>query len=314
MIAEKLEELARGKKISYLNQISNCMSEKYRGDRTARPVSTRDEVLVYAIVRMPATYCATRSALDATMKRAKMSEICSVLDVGGGTGASSLAVIERFENCKIDFLEREQEMIMMAKSLLSDFKGQINYIRGDILSYNPNKKYDLVIASYVLNELDKKNRQKALIKLLSLTKNLLLIIESGTPDDFALGEEDKQFLDGKIEMVAPCPSMKKCKLEQDYCNFSCRIDRSRLHKLVKGVESPFEDEKFSYHAYSFFKPTKSATRIIRKPIFNKKFIKVKTCSDEGISERVFTKTMGETYKKLRHQSVNDLIFEGEEND
>ena len=34
----------------------------------------------------------------------------------------------------------------------------------------------------------------------------------------------------------------------DWCHFTCRVARSRLHKLLKGGEAPYEDEKFAFLA------------------------------------------------------------------
>ena len=47
--------------------------------------------------------------------------------------------------------------------------------------------------------------------------------------------------------LAPCPHDAPCPLpEGDWCHFATRLARSRTHRLAKGAERGFEDEKFAY--------------------------------------------------------------------
>ena len=47
-----------------------------------------------------------------------------------------------------------------------------------------DQKADLVIASYVLNEIEEKTREQILEKLWQATNKILLIIEPGTPEGY----------------------------------------------------------------------------------------------------------------------------------
>ena len=55
------------------------------------------------------------------------------------------------------------------------------WLQRDLVKDNIEEKAELVIASYVLNEMKKDERMKVLEKLWNSTEKILLIIEPGTP-------------------------------------------------------------------------------------------------------------------------------------
>ena len=86
-------------------------------------------------------------------------------------------------------------------------------------------------------------------------------------------------LGGKI--IAPCMS-DECKLpKDDWCNFSCRVQRTKMHKELKGGNVPYEDEKYIYISATkeeFDK--KDNNRIIRHPMIYSGYVKLKVCNKE----------------------------------
>ena len=52
-------------------------------------------------------------------------------------------------------------------------------------------------------------------------------------------------------IVAPCSHQGECKIEEDdWCAFYTRVARSAIHRQAKKGELGYEDEKFSYMAFS----------------------------------------------------------------
>ena len=136
-----------------------------------------------------------------------------------------------------------------------DAPGNAVWKAGDIGSTELPER-DIVISSYVLNEMSPKQRAEAAVRLWEKTAELLLVIEPGTPAGFSGLMEIRSLLLSKGAFVAaPCVSCGDCPLpENDWCHFTVRVQRSRLHKLIKEADVPYEDEKFSYMAFVRKKP------------------------------------------------------------
>ena len=141
---------------------------------------------------------------------------------------------------------------------------------------------------------------------------MLLIIEPGTPESFKKMKKIREYLitcGGNV--IAPCIHNKKCELpENDWCQFTCRISRSKLHKVLKGGESPFEDEKFFYLAISKNKENstrKEFARVLRHPKIESGKITLKLCDNDGIKEKMITKKSKELFKRARKIESGDLI-------
>ena len=75
-----------------------------------------------------------------------------------------------------------------------------------------------------------------------------MIVEPGTTAGYrrVLAARDAVIAAGG-STLAPCPHDASCPLpDGDWCHFSTRLPRSRTHRLAKGAERGFEDEKFAY--------------------------------------------------------------------
>lgn len=311
LIEEKLE----GVNIKELQKNSESVSLKYRDDnRDGRRLVTEEiEALAYAAVRMPATYGAVSSALKHTF------EICdekieSVLDVGAGTGAGTWAVCSfiDFDDCIC--LEREDVMRNLGKSLMEesevDALKNVKWEKFDLVTSDIEQKADLVICSYVLNELSEENRLIALDKLWKATNKILLIIEPGTPKGFSEIKELRTILiDNGGNVIAPCPNIENCPMsENDWCHTTCRVARTKIHKLLKNGDAPYEDEKFSYIAVSKDGVDKEDfARVLRHPKIESGKITLQVCSNEGIIEKVVTKKDKELFKIARKAGCGDRI-------
>ncbi len=127
----------------------------------------------------------------------------------------------------------------------------VSYERGEARAALANADAaDLVIASYMINEIGDAE-QRALAELMwEKTRDTLLVVEPGTPAGYARIIALRDHLIGLgAHVAAPCPHDAKCPLQApDWCHFTQRLQRSRAHKQVKGAELPFEDERFSYVA------------------------------------------------------------------
>ncbi len=286
-----IEQLAAGQDIKAMTASAGAISQRYRSESGAGKilVSSDRDTLAYAAVRMPATFGAVSKALELTFECWE-GEINSILDIGAGTGAASHAA-EMLTDCgNITCLERENGMISLGKQLMQARGIDAQWIKKDISSAGITEHADLVISSYCLNELTPSARKAALLKLWKAADKLLLIVEPGTPEGFSqLKEARKTLIDEGGYIAAPCPMNGACPLpEDDWCHFTARVARTKLHKQLKGGDAPYEDEKFCFIAVSR-EQCNGKARILRHPKIESGKITLRLCTEHGIEERIITK-------------------------
>lgn len=185
-LRNELEDRINSNKVKELIQNTKNLSEKYRNEsgNSKRLLTTSKEATAYSLFRMPATYGAVYRALEHTFNLIE-DEIHTMLDVGAGTGAASWAASELLGINNIICLEREKAMLELGSNLVkcSSLEGlkKSKWLQRDLVKDNIEEKAELVIASYVLNEMKKDERMKVLKKLWNSTEKVLVIIEPGTP-------------------------------------------------------------------------------------------------------------------------------------
>ena len=304
-IREKLDELAASEDIKRLEKAAVRLSENYRrGEHIS--ASDKTELLAYSIVRRPATFGAVSRALELSLELYG-DVIGSVLDAGAGTGAAAIAA-EALTDCSdIICLEREGGM----RELGHIFAPHLRWLECDITK-DIDEKADLVLCSYCLNELSDDCRSSVTAALAKAANKLLLIVEPGTPRSFeAMRKTREELLALGMNIIAPCPGNGTCPLPRDdWCHFTARIARSKLHKRLKGGDAPYEDEKFCFLAAAWECSDKdtgvqSSARIIRHPIIEAGKITLRLCSENGITDKLVTRS-DPLFKRARKADTGDI--------
>lgn len=276
-----------------------------------RLLKSEDEAVAYAISRMPATYGAVYDALKHSLEIYNPS-IKTIADIGAGTGAGSIAVNELLDVEKIECFEREDAMQRIGKKIFNNYDNiseRANWNEFDICKDEINERYDLVVVSYMLNEISDEKKYIIIEKLWKIFDKMLLIVEPGTMKGYKnIINAKKELIEKGGRIVAPCRS-NECKLpENDWCNFSCRVQRTKIHKELKEGNAPYEDEKYIYIAvtkekiYDTYKK-----RILRHPMIYSGFVKLKVCDKDEIKEITITKKYKESFKIARKSQAGDLI-------
>lgn len=309
-----IEEMCAAYPLPELVAAAQCISERYRKEsgHGKRLLTKEVEALSYAAVRMPATFGAVSAALEYTLACFD-GNVSTALDVGAGTGAATWALSAALEGASVTCMEREDAMISLGSSLMQQDEqlSQVRWIRHDLAAAPVTQEADLVIASYALNELDEQTRARVLENLWQCARKLLIIIEPGTPVGFGQLRQARRTLIGfGGHVVAPCVHQGDCPLpEDDWCQFTSRVPRSRLHKLLKGGDVPYEDEKFSFLAVAKAEGTPAPTRILRHPQKESGRITLRLCTREGVKDQVVTKKNGELFKRARKADSGDAFPE-----
>lgn len=310
-LKEAIEGVMTGVKYSNLIEQSQKISEKYRNNdgKGKRLVTQEEEAIAYAISRMPATYCSVYSVLTQVLKNYN-KKINTVFDIGAGTGAATWAVSNLLDAKKITCLEREKAMRDTGKKLMDKHLPNIEWKECDIVVDKLEEKVDMIITSYMINELSPVDREKTILKMWETTNDLLIIIEPGTPEGFKHILQAREILQAQnANIVAPCAHNGKCPInpEEDWCSFYARVARSGIHRQAKKGELGYEDEKFSYIAFSKNISSSNGTRILRHPQINSGFVKVKLCSENGIQEKTFSKKDKELYKRIKKMDAGEQL-------
>ncbi|WP_030169482.1 small ribosomal subunit Rsm22 family protein [Streptomyces sp. NRRL S-813] len=285
----------------------------YRGSTPTDAPILRDraDVAAYAAYRMPATFEAVRSALEAFATAVPGWVPAGHVDVGGGTGAATWAVAATWEGTRpVTVLDWAEPALALGRELaaahpaLRDVRWQRARI-GAALTLEPT---DLVTVSYVLNELTEADRA-AVVEAAAAAAQAVVVVEAGTPAGYArVIEARDRLIAAGFHIAAPCPHSAACPIVPgtDWCHFSARVSRSSLHRQVKGGSLAYEDEKFSYVAATRLPVTPAPARVVRRPQIRKGQVLLDLCEpDEQLRRRTITKRHGDLYKAARDADWGD---------
>jgi len=292
-----------------LTKLVSELSDRYRTARSTQGdsfIKSQEDVDAYVAFRMPATFAAVYSALNQVWERFPDWNPQTLLDVGAGPGTVAWAVLAIYPGLNaVTLLEREEAMITLGKRLAKHSASrsiqEANWVKIDITGDWEASPHDMVTASYVLGELNEQHRNDFIRKLWQVTKDTLIIIEPGTPAGFSrIRQARKQLIaEGGIP-VAPCPHSSTCPISGDnWCHFTQRVSRTRIHRQVKSGELSYEDEKFSFIAVSRKRGEIIPGRILRHPQIRKGHIIFEICSFDGIRNVTITRKDKELYRKAR---------------
>lgn len=294
-----VEERAASVGFAALKRAAQALSCGYReGCSTVLAGLAPDErVAAYLATRMPATYAAAMEAL----RQLQQCPVTSVLDIGAGAGAASLAASRQFPRVdRLTLIERDAALAEAAREFLpqADIRRE-NFLR--IATFPP---HDLVIAAYALGETP---RADIISELWQAARVALVVIEPGTPRGFALVRDVRaRLLAAGAHMLAPCPASGACPiLDPDWCHFAARVERTALHRRLKEGELSYEDEKFSYIALTKEPLPPAPARIIRRPRHQPGLIVLETCTPGGIETVRVTRRDRDRFRAARRAAWGD---------
>jgi ribosomal protein RSM22 (predicted rRNA methylase) len=285
-VRRAIEERAESVGFARLKSAATAMSAAYREGRTVK-LADDERVAAYLVTRMPATYAAAYRVLQEVRERA--GDVASVLDLGAGTGAASLAARQLFPNASITMVERDRALANAAREWLPEAEILVRDLRG------PLPAAELTIAAYSLGEAGAPPPAEW---------KRLVVVEPGTPRGFEsiLGIRDKLLAAG-ARMIAPCPMESACPSE--WCHFAARVERSSLHRRIKDADLGYEDEKFSYVALAREPVALAPSRIVRRPQRLPGLIVLETCTPAGLTTERVTKRDRERFRAARKAEWGD---------
>lgn len=314
-LRQAVELHLEGTPLSELRDASERLSRRYRAE-------TRDGRLhldgtaamkAYLAARLPATYAAIRASMSHLAEAQPDFAPKSLLDIGAGPGSVLWAAADCWDSLEgATMVEASEAARKTAIALAAGAPlPAARWLSGDATgTLSVTEPADLVTLSYVLDELTPATISGLIGRLWALTAHTLLVVEPGTPAGFRrILAARTQLIAAGAAIAAPCPHEKPCPLaEPDWCHFSRRVARSRLHRLTKQGEVPWEDEKFIYLAASRHPAPGREPRILAPPDHGKGRIALKLCRPDGTAaQELFTKRDSDHFRTVRRLDWGDSL-------
>lgn len=311
-----VEEKAAEIQPTLLARSAERLSNFYREGQVGRRSLEADPLfpLAYAITRMPATAATIEFVFEKIRERAPELLISSLLDLGAGPATALLPFLIHWPSARqatlLEFHPRTAALgIVIADSLAELYSCASEWRRDRLPLKELPQPHDLVLMSYILNELNEAEAIATLDQAWTAARELLVIIEPGTPAGFESLLRARAHLIAKgASVLAPCPGEFECPLREmsdRWCHFSVRLPRTRRHRLAKGGDLGWEDEKFSYCVFTRTPPESRPSCIISRPTAFKPGIELPLCTPEGLEKKLIRRS-DESRPRARRAKWGDL--------
>jgi ribosomal protein RSM22 (predicted rRNA methylase) len=288
-----------------LKEAAASLSAVYREGRPTQDLRLDPALLAaaYHLTRFPATLAAARRAAQLAAELVGLAPK-SLLDLGAGCGAASLALQEIWPSLEeITAIEHLPAMAALGRQLVPNAIWRTT----NFGALGTLPAHDVVVFGYSLNEAGA-TQDEVLARAWSSAEILLLIVEPGTKDAFERILRAREFLLSQgAFLAAPCPSQANCPVAApDWCHFSVRVQRSSLHRRLKDAELGYEDEKFTFLAASKTPVERREPRILRHPFHEPGRITLELCqAPERQRVTVFKSRDKDSFRRARKAEWGD---------
>ena len=287
-LRQAIDRELEGVALADLARAAETLSRRYRAEIRDGRLHVDDALAAraYLTTRLPATFAAIAAAGQAVIEARPDFAPAALLDIGAGPGTAAWAAAALWPSLTAAEL-------VEASGAMREIGGRLgSALALDRVAWHAGsatdglarvEPADLVLLAYVLDELAPAARPPLIERLWALTGDVLLLVEPGTTEGWKriLAARD-QLIGLGAHILAPCPHRAACPLAPpDWCHFSARVARSRLHREAKGGSVPWEDEKFIYLAASRVAGAGPAARILAQPQQSKAEIRLKLCLPDG---------------------------------
>lgn len=273
-----------------LARAAERLSTAYRAGEAARRRVVRDatDALAYAAWLLPATHAQVCAALAMVVGVSGGWRPTSLLDLGAGPGTALWAARAAFPSLeRAVAVEREAAFVDLGRRLAAassapvvrDAEWKTGHLPGDV----PEGPFDVVVLAHVLGELAPAAREQALAAAWRSCAGMLLVVEPGTSDAFAVVAESRQALLRRgARVVAPCPHDRPCPMADDWCHFGARVQRPAFQRRAKGARLGWEDAKLSFAAMARSGDlARPWARVVHSPRRRRHLVELELCTASG---------------------------------
>ena len=283
------------------------ISDRYQRGQFTGALTSPEARAAYLLTRLPATLAANVYVYRELARLVPELTPLTLLDIGSGPGTAMWAAREIWPSLRNHTLvESNREFQQLGTRLASTIE-HVNWITADASSLSELPPADLVVLSYSLGEF--KSPQQIVEKAWRAANTALIIIEPGTPRNFSLlAAVRTQLIAASANLAAPCPHRDVCPMESrnDWCHFAVRVERSAEHRRLKRGTLGYEDEKFSYLAFSKTPANHAEARIVRHPAIHSGHIQLTLCAAEGLVSSTVTRSNQPAFRAARKAQWGDF--------
>jgi ribosomal protein RSM22 (predicted rRNA methylase) len=312
-LRQAVERALEGVPLHALREAAASLSQRYRSETRDGRLHMADalDVSAYLATRLPATYAAIRASMDAASGALPGFQPRSLLDIGAGPGTALWAATDCWQEIANAMLIEASAAVRQTGVVLASAAPlpSIEWIAADVAAAFPEvRPADLVTICYVLDELRPDDIGHVVERAWNATGGLLLVVEPGTPAGWRrILDVRRRLLALGAHLAAPCGHQAACPITApDWCHFSQRVARSRVHRLAKSGDAPWEDEKFVYLAASRLPADAARSRVLAPPRKASGRITLKLCGPDGAAgELALSKRDGHIYRTARRLAWGD---------
>ncbi|MEI5679176.1 MULTISPECIES: small ribosomal subunit Rsm22 family protein [unclassified Mesorhizobium] len=315
-LRQAVDQVLEGIPLPKLKQAAGTLSRRYRAETRDGRLHLSDDLAAkaYLATRLPATFAAVRASMEMVAESLPDFSPKTLLDVGAGPGTAFWAARDCWDGLEEAVLVETSASIRAVGAGLAGHAAPTTaqYVAADVSGGLPGlQAADLVTLAYVLDELEPAKIDALIDRLWSLTNGTLIIVEPGTPAGWQrILRVRSRLIEAGAHQAAPCAHQAACPLvAPDWCHFSRRVARSRLHRLAKGGEVPWEDEKYIFVAASRVPADRPEARVLAPPQASSGMVRLKLCEAEGtVAERLVTRREGAAFKAARKLDWGDGMW------
>ena len=227
----------------------------------ARPAYSGGELQAYLATRVPATFAATRRVLSELAALRPGWVPTSILDLGAGPGTATWAAFDVFGPIGGSGVCRARPGHGRPRRPDGQSGGQGGSMTADYLDGRGRHRDRLARErprhrGLRARRARRRSELSALRRWWGVTRGELVLVEPGTPAGFErLRAARTMLIEMGRDVTAPCPHDEICPMTgSDWCHFAVRLERSSLHRDLKGAKLGYEDEKYAYLVVSSCPP------------------------------------------------------------
>jgi len=314
-LKQAVDQMLEHHSLDELSRASARLTSRYRSELRDGQFHINDAISAkaYIAARLPATFAAVRAALSMVEEAHADFVPKTMLDFGAGPGTALWAASDCWPGLERAVMVEASPTIRAVGQSLSEGLATVacDWRAGDVLKTSADlDPADLVTLAYVLDEIEARDIAPVVARLWSLTLDTIVIVEPGTSAGWRrILDARRVLIEAGAHVVAPCPHAQDCPIvAPDWCHFARRVARSRLHRLVKQGEVPWEDEKYIFIAASRKPARTPAARVLAPPKTSSGMARLKLCRADGSAgEVVISRRDGDMFREARRADWGDSL-------
>ena len=311
-----IEAATAGVSFRELRAAAQRLSAGYRagGEPPERRAAAWTELdcLAYAAARMPATWRATAAVLAELRARCPALPLRSLLDIGSGPGTTLWAAWTALDGLtRATLLEPDTRMAALARRFVRESplatRIAATWWQASAAHLGAAEPHDLVVAGYVLAELDADARRQVVEAAWDASAGALAVIEPGSDAGYRrILDAREQLIARGARIVAPCPHAAACPLPPgDWCHFGARLNRTSLQRRLKGGTQGYEDEKYAYVVAVRGAGSPAEARVIRRPRPARGRVTLRLCRPDGVGDETVVRSRRAAWRLARKAAWGD---------